>query len=44
MKLNVYATPDNLADKELRDKVVVVIDVLRATSTIQRPYSMAVKR
>ncbi|HHU48115.1 MAG TPA: 2-phosphosulfolactate phosphatase [Clostridiales bacterium] len=34
MKLNVYATPDNLADKELRDKVVVVIDVLRATSTI----------
>jgi 2-phosphosulfolactate phosphatase len=34
MKLNVYATPDSVADKELKDKIVVVIDVLRATSTI----------
>ena len=34
MKLNVYATPDCAADKDLKDKIVVVIDVLRATSTI----------
>ena len=34
MKLNVYATPESIADKELKDKIVVVIDVLRATSTI----------
>ena len=34
MKLSVYATPDSVQDKELRDQVVVVIDVLRATSTI----------
>lgn len=34
MKLSVYATPDSVMDKELKDKSVVVIDVLRATSTI----------
>ena len=28
MKLNVYATPESIADKELKDKIVVVIDVL----------------
>jgi 2-phosphosulfolactate phosphatase len=34
MRLSVYATPDYVVDKELKDKEVVVIDVLRATSTI----------
>ncbi|HHU77551.1 MAG: 2-phosphosulfolactate phosphatase [Caldicoprobacterales bacterium] len=34
MKLNVYATPDSVSDKELKDKTAVIIDVLRATSTI----------
>jgi len=34
MKLNVYATPDSVSDKALKDKNAVVIDVLRATSTI----------
>lgn len=34
MKLNVYATPDSVQDKDLKDRNVVVIDVLRATSTI----------
>jgi 2-phosphosulfolactate phosphatase len=34
MKLSVYAAPDFVLDKELKDKIVVVIDVLRATSTI----------
>ncbi|HCS73228.1 MAG TPA: 2-phosphosulfolactate phosphatase [Clostridiales bacterium] len=34
MKLNVYAIPDNVADKELKDKTVVLIDLLRATSTM----------
>ena len=33
MKLNVYATPDSVQDK-VKDRNVVVIDVLRATSTI----------
>ncbi|HHY81776.1 MAG TPA: 2-phosphosulfolactate phosphatase [Clostridiales bacterium] len=34
MKLSVYAVPDSVADKALKDKIAVVIDVLRATSTI----------
>ncbi|MGI6536962.1 MAG: 2-phosphosulfolactate phosphatase [Caldicoprobacterales bacterium] len=34
MKLNVYAVPDSVSDKDLKDKIVVIIDVLRATSTI----------
>lgn len=34
MQLSVYATPNSAPDKELKDQVVVVIDVLRATSTI----------
>jgi 2-phosphosulfolactate phosphatase len=34
MKLNVYAIPDNVADKELKDKTVVLIDLFRATSTM----------
>ena len=34
MKLNVYAIPDNVADKELKDKTVVIIDLFRATSTM----------
>ena len=34
MKLNVYAIPNNVTDKELKDKTVVLIDLLRATSTI----------
>lgn len=34
MKLDVYFTPGELADGDLADRVVVIIDVLRATSTI----------
>jgi 2-phosphosulfolactate phosphatase len=34
MKISLYAAPDSVLDKELKDKIVVVIDVLRATSTI----------
>lgn len=34
MKISVYATPENVLDKELKDQRVVIIDVLRATSTI----------
>lgn len=34
MKLSVYAIPDNVADKELKDKTVVIIDLFRATSTM----------
>lgn len=34
MKLNVYAIPDSVSDKELKDKTVIIIDVLRATSSI----------
>lgn len=33
-KLNVYALPSLVAEEELKGKTVVVIDVLRATSTI----------
>ncbi|HBG75347.1 2-phosphosulfolactate phosphatase [Eubacteriales bacterium mix99] len=32
--MRVYATPDNIVGKELRDKTVVVVDVLRTGSTI----------
>jgi len=34
MKIDVYATPSSVRDKDLKDKIVVVVDVLRATSTI----------
>jgi 2-phosphosulfolactate phosphatase len=34
MKIEVYATQNSVAEKELKDKTVIVVDVLRATSTI----------
>lgn len=34
MKIDVYALPSNVNEKELKDRVAVVIDVLRASSTI----------
>ena len=39
-----YATPDYVVDKELKDKEVVVIDVLRATSTRLLHSTMVAKR
>lgn len=34
MKISVYALPDNIQEKELKECIAVVIDVLRAASTI----------
>ena len=34
MKITVYPTSDYVEDRDIKDKIVVVIDVLRATSTI----------
>ena len=34
MRLSVYATPASVSDKDLKDQEVVVVDVLRATSSI----------
>lgn len=34
MKVTVYATYDSVEDKVIKDRLVVVVDVLRATSTI----------
>lgn len=34
MRIDVYATPDSAREKDLKDRMVVVVDVLRATSTI----------
>ncbi|HZK34837.1 MAG TPA: 2-phosphosulfolactate phosphatase [Bacillota bacterium] len=34
MKLSTYATPDSVMEKDFKEKVVVVIDVLRASSTM----------
>ncbi|MFU0800595.1 MAG: 2-phosphosulfolactate phosphatase [Xylanivirga thermophila] len=34
MTVDVYPTRDSVIEKEIKDKVVVVVDVLRATSTI----------
>ena len=34
MKLSSFATPDTVTEKDFKDKVVVVIDVLRASSTM----------
>ena len=34
MRIDVYATPDSAREKDLKDRIVVVVDVLRATSTI----------
>lgn len=34
MKVRVYATSEQLQDKDIKDKLVVVIDVLRATSVM----------
>ena len=34
MKISVYALPDNIQEKELKERIAVVIDVLRAASTI----------
>lgn len=34
MRIDVYATPDSVREKDLKDRIVVVVDVLRATSTI----------
>jgi 2-phosphosulfolactate phosphatase len=34
MKIDVYALPSNVQEKELKERVAVVIDVLRASSTI----------
>ena len=34
MRIDVYATQCGVADKEIKDRVVVVVDVLRATSVV----------
>lgn len=34
MRVNVYATHNSVEEKDIKDKLVVVVDVLRATSTI----------
>lgn len=34
MKIDVYALPSNVQEKELKERVVVIVDVLRASSTI----------
>lgn len=34
MKISVYALPDNIQEKELKERIAVIIDVLRAASTI----------
>lgn len=34
MKIDVYALPNNVQEKELKERIAVVIDVLRASSTI----------
>lgn len=34
MKISVYATPDSIMEKDLKDQAIVVVDVLRATSTM----------
>jgi 2-phosphosulfolactate phosphatase len=34
MKIEVYGTQSSVTEKELKDKTVIVVDVLRATSTI----------
>lgn len=34
MRIDAYATPANLMDRDLKGRTVIVIDVLRATSTI----------
>ncbi len=34
MNIDVYATQSGVADKEIKDRVVVVVDVLRATSVV----------
>ncbi len=34
MRISVYATPDSIMERDLKEQVVVVIDVLRATSTM----------
>jgi len=43
MKLSVYAVPDSVADKAFKDKIVIVIDVLRATTTIITPLANGCK-
>ncbi|HPT78526.1 MAG TPA: 2-phosphosulfolactate phosphatase [Candidatus Atribacteria bacterium] len=34
MRISVYATPDSIMERDLKEQAVVVIDVLRATSTM----------
>lgn len=34
MKVDLYATPDGIQEKNIRERIAVVIDVLRATTTI----------
>jgi len=34
MKISVYAIPDSVRERDFKDRIVVVVDVLRATSTI----------
>lgn len=43
MRLDVFLTPGELAPSDLADRVVVVIDILRATSTIVQALSAGAK-